>query len=69
MAMTLRLSAAEDQILNFLAESQGVSKQQAVINAIVEAATKRSHDATIVEAARQLLPEFAAMEKRVQRGF
>ncbi|MDO4911027.1 MAG: CopG family transcriptional regulator [Corynebacterium sp.] len=69
MAMTLRLSAEEDQILNFLAESQGVSKKQAVINAIIEAATHRSTDAAIAEAARRLLPEYAAMEKRVQRGF
>jgi hypothetical protein len=41
MAMTLRLSLDDEQALNLLAEADGVSKQEATVRAIHEAASRR----------------------------
>ena len=41
MAMTLRLSPEDEQALALLAEADGVSKQEATVRAIHEAATRR----------------------------
>lgn len=41
MAMTLRLSPDDEQALNLLAETDGVSKQEATVRAIHEAASRR----------------------------
>lgn len=39
--MTLRLSAEDEQALALLAEAEGVSKQEATVRAIREAASRR----------------------------
>lgn len=49
MAMTLRLNAAENQALEMLAASQGVSKQQAAKAAIMETARRHARAARISE--------------------
>lgn len=41
MAMTLRLAPEDEQALTFLAEAEGVSKQEATVRAIHEAASRR----------------------------
>lgn len=41
MAMTLRLTPEDEQALTQLAEAQGVSKQEATVRAIHEAASRR----------------------------
>lgn len=41
MAMTLRLSPDDEQALALLAEADGVSKQEATVRAIHEAAARR----------------------------
>lgn len=41
MAMTLRLSPDDEQALALLAEAGGVSKQEATVRAIREAASRR----------------------------
>jgi hypothetical protein len=41
MAMTLRLSPDDEQALTLLAEADGVSKQEATVRAIREAASRR----------------------------
>lgn len=41
MAMTLRLSDEQERALALLAESDGVSKHEAVVRAIAEAAARR----------------------------
>ncbi|MBN9106856.1 MAG: CopG family transcriptional regulator [Propionibacteriaceae bacterium] len=41
MAMTLRLSPEDEQALALLAEADGVSKQEATVRAIHEAASRR----------------------------
>lgn len=39
--MTLRLAPEDEQALTFLAEAEGVSKQEATVRAIHEAASRR----------------------------
>lgn len=41
MAMTLRLTPEDEQALTLLAEAEGVSKQEATVRAIREAASRR----------------------------
>lgn len=41
MAMTLRLGAEDERALALLAEADGVSKQEATVRAIHEAASRR----------------------------
>lgn len=41
MAMTLRLTPEDEQALTLLAEAEGVSKQEATVRAIHEAAYRR----------------------------
>ena len=44
MAMTLRLEPDDEKALALLAEAQGVSKQEATVRAIREAAARRVHE-------------------------
>lgn len=48
--MTLRLTAEDEQILAELARQEGVSRQEATVRAIREAAARRGHE----EQVRQL---------------
>lgn len=41
MAMTLRLTPEDERTLSLLAEAEGVSKQEATVRAIHEAAARR----------------------------
>jgi hypothetical protein len=41
MAMTLRLTDEQEHALALLAESEGVSKQEATVRAIMEAASRK----------------------------
>jgi predicted transcriptional regulator len=43
MAMTLRLTDEQDRALELLAQAQGVSKQEAAVRAITDAAARRVH--------------------------
>lgn len=55
MAMTLRLTPEDEQALTLLAEAEGVSKQEATVRAIHEAAARRlrrDRVATLSAAAR-----------------
>ncbi|MGM0386205.1 MAG: CopG family transcriptional regulator [Actinomycetota bacterium] len=47
MAMTLRLTEEQERALALLAEADGVSKQEATVRAIMDAATRRVHDARV----------------------
>lgn len=49
MAMTLRLDAEDDLILAELAQAQGLSKQEATVRAIREAAARRLHETQVRE--------------------
>jgi uncharacterized protein (DUF1778 family) len=43
MAMTLRLTDEQDQALEALARAEGISKQEAAVRAITNAAAQRLH--------------------------
>ena len=44
MAMTLRLEPEDEKALTLLAQADGVSKQEATVRAIREAAARRVHE-------------------------
>lgn len=44
MAMTLRLSEEDERILADLAERDGISRQEATVRAIRDAAARRGHE-------------------------
>ncbi|MGP6174235.1 CopG family transcriptional regulator [Corynebacterium sp. A21] len=66
MAMTLRLTPEQDRALTLLAQAQGSSKQEAAIRAILSAATRTLADAEVEDLARQILPDYAAAQRRVR---
>lgn len=43
MAMTLRLTDEQDQALEALARAEGISKQEAAVRAITDAAARKLH--------------------------
>lgn len=49
MAMTLRLTDEDEQALTLLAEAQGISKQEATVRAIRDAAARRVHEDRVRE--------------------
>jgi len=44
MAMTLRLTEEQERALTLLAQADGISKQEATVRAIMDAASRRVHD-------------------------
>jgi len=47
MAMTLRLTDTDEKILADLAEQEGISRQEATVRAIREAAARRGHQQAV----------------------
>lgn len=68
MAMTLRLTAEQDHALTLLASAQGTSKHEAVVRAIVAAASRTLADAHVQATARDLLPGRADLEAEIRRA-
>lgn len=68
MAMTLRLTADEDQALVLLASAWGCSKQEAARRAVVTAASRLLDDAHVADLARSLIPSYAGMEARIRQA-
>ena len=68
MAMTLRLTEDQDRALTLLARTQGSSKQEAAIRAIVSAASRVVSDAEVADLARTYVPEYAGVEKRIRQS-
>lgn len=68
MAMTLRLTEDQDRALTLLARTQGSSKQEAAIRAIVSAASRVVGDAEVADLARTYVPEYAGVEKRIRQS-
>lgn len=52
MAMILRLSPDDEVALALLAETEGISKQEATVRAIHEAAERHGHSAAVESASR-----------------
>lgn len=67
MAMTLRLSDEDEQALSLLAETQKVSKQEATVRAIREAATRHVRQARVRELSVQGRERYADLLDRLGR--
>ena len=67
MAMTLRLSPDDERLLADLAESEGVSKQEATLRAIREAAARRGHESRVRELSAQARETYAEVLDRLGR--
>ena len=67
MAMTLRLTPAEDRALTLLAATRGTSKQEAARRAIVDAAARSVRDAEVRILAVDAVESHAAVLRRLAK--
>ena len=67
MAMTLRLTDEDEQALAVLAEADGVSKQEATVRAIREAAARRGHETRVSELSARARERYADVLERLGR--
>jgi predicted transcriptional regulator len=67
MAMTLRLTDEDEQALTLLAEAQGISKQEATVRAIRDAAARRVHEDRVRELSAQARDRYAEVLERLGR--
>lgn len=67
MAMTLRLNDEQEQALTLLAAADGVSKQEATVRAIVEAAARRVHDEKVRTLSAAAREQYADLLDRLGR--
>jgi predicted transcriptional regulator len=68
MAMSLRLTDEDDELLEALASAYGVSKQQAAIRAIREQAAQQSRLARVRALTADVQRDFADALKRLGEG-
>ena len=67
MAMTLRLTPEDERILAELAEAEGVSRHEATLRAIREAAARRGHEAKVAELSAKGRERYADVLDRLGR--
>ena len=67
MAMTLRLSPEDERLLAALAESEGVSRHEAALRAIREAAARHGHEAKVAELSARARVRYADVLDRLGR--
>ncbi|HJC28632.1 MAG TPA: CopG family transcriptional regulator [Candidatus Dietzia intestinipullorum] len=67
MAMTLRLSDHDEQLLAALAEAEGVSKHEATVRAIRAAGERRLHRAQVRQASAVHRERYADLLDRLGR--
>ena len=65
--MTLRLTREDERILAELAEVDGISRQEATVRAIREAAARRGHDRRVGEASARVRARYADVLDRLGR--
>jgi uncharacterized protein (DUF1778 family) len=65
MAMTLRLTDEQDRLLSELADAEGVSKQDAVIRAITERASRIAKDGEVRRLAREAIRHYGPLLDRL----
>ena len=63
--MTLRLNDEQERALALLADADGVSKHEAVVRAIIDAADRRLHDDRIRRLSRGGRERYAALLDRL----
>ncbi len=67
MAMTLRLTDEDERALAALAAAQGISKQEATVRAIRDAAARCLHEAKVSELSAQARERYADVLDRLGR--
>ena len=67
MAMTLRLTPDDEAALQLLAETQGISRQEATVRAIREAAARRGHQQAVRELSAQGRARYSDLLDRLGR--
>ena len=67
MAMTLRLTDEDERALALLAEAQGISKQEATVRAIRDAAARRVHEDRVSELSAAARARYADVLERLGR--
>ena len=67
MAMTLRLTPEDERILAALAEAEGVSRHEATLRAIREAAARRGHEAKVAELSARARERYVDVLDRLGR--
>jgi uncharacterized protein (DUF1778 family) len=67
MAMTLRLSSEDERLLAALAEAEGVSRHEATLRAIREAASRHAHQAKVADLSAQARERYADVLDRLGR--
>ena len=65
MAMTLRLTPDDEKALALLAEADGISRQEATVRAIHEAANRRVRADRVSELSSQTRDRYAALLDRL----
>lgn len=65
MAMTLRLTKEDERVLAELAEHDGISRQEATIRAIHEAAARRGHERAVKDLSAQGRARYADLLDRL----
>lgn len=65
MAMTLRLTPDDERVLTQLAEAEGVSKQEATVRAIREAAARRIHRDKVAQLSASARDRYADLLDRL----
>ena len=65
--MTLRLSDEQDLALEALARAEGVSKQEAAVRAITEAAARRVHEDHVRDLSASARSRYADLLERLGR--
>jgi uncharacterized protein (DUF1778 family) len=68
MAMNLRLTDEDDELIEALAKAYGVSKQQAVIRAIREQAAQQVRLSRVRELTREVRRDYANALQRLGEG-
>ena len=63
--MTLRLSDEDEKALALLADADGVSKQEATVRAIREAAARRGHEDRVSELSARARARYAEVLERL----
>ncbi|MFZ1286630.1 MAG: CopG family transcriptional regulator [Candidatus Phosphoribacter sp.] len=67
MSMTLRLTDEDEQALALLAEAQGISKQEATVRAIRDAAARHVHQDRVSELSLAARSRYAEVFERLGR--
>ena len=67
MAMTLRLTDDDERALALLAGAQGISKQEATVRAIRDAAAQRIHEDRVSELSTHARARYADLLERLGR--